>query len=316
MTKLFCFSILFVVTIFAAGLFSGCKIFTPATKKDTIAESRNLRQEGILLLERGEIQNAEKKLSEAVELNKKDAEIKRSWAESLWKLGKKQEAVAQLTESLVLTGNNDVKTLLSLSEKCYELGDYEIAFDCAEKAINATKSDWAAAEENRALISRAWVIRARVKRNQNEIQQAFADYHKAISLDPKNAGLLSELAVLQTANHQPERALATWHSVGRLYPPEQEPPQVVFGCGDAYMAMQQYPLACDQYEIANRRWPENINSYCRLAEAKLACGMIHEAAIIAQRAFELAPNHQECLAVRNHVESVIAQQLQGQGLIR
>ncbi|MDR1384087.1 MAG: hypothetical protein LBJ67_09615 [Planctomycetaceae bacterium] len=304
------------MTTFVAGLFSGCKLFTPTTKKDTIAESRNLRQEGILLLERGELQNAEKKLSAAVELNKKDTEIKRSWAESLWKLGKKQEAVAQLTESLVLAGNNDVKTLLSLSEKCYELGDYEMAFECAEKAINATKSDWASTEENRMLISRAWVIRARVKWRQNEIQSALADYHKAISLDPKNAGLLSELATLQTANRQPERALATWHSVGRLYPPEQEPPQVVFGCGDAYMAMQQYPLACDQYEIAYRRWPENIDSYCRLAEAKLACGMIREAEFIAQRALELAPNNQECLAVRNHVESVIAQQPQWQGLMR
>jgi tetratricopeptide (TPR) repeat protein len=219
--------------------------------------------------------------------------------------------VAQLTESLALAGNNDVKTLLSLSEKCYELGDYETAADCAEKAINVTKTDWASTEENRMLISRAWVIRARVKWRQNEISAALADYHKAISLDPKNAGLLSELAALQTVTQQPERALATWHSVGRLYPPDQEPPQVVFGCGDAYMAMRQYQLACEQYETANQRWPEDINSYCRLAEAKLACGKFREASSIAQRAAELAPNNRECLAIRNHVESVIAQQMNG-----
>ena len=298
-----------VVALIAVAIFPGCNLIpTRESKKDTTAESRNRWQEGVMFLERGQHQEAEKSLAQAVALNEKDAEIRRTYAESLWQTGKKQEAVEQLSEALTLAGKPDTKTLLSLAEKCYDLTYYDTALECAEKAIDSADAKWASTEENRLLISRAWVIRARVHWRNNELEPALNDYHKAISLCPKDQSLLSELATLQAAMGRPERALATWHSVSRMWPIDKEPQHVVFGRGNAYMAMRQYHLACDQFELANHRWPEDINTYCRLAEAQLACGRVNEAAMIAQRAVEIAPNNQTCLAIRENVRIARAQQ--------
>ena len=305
---------LFRTTIFCIGFFlapailSGCKTLDPRPNRAaTATESRNLWQEGIMLLERGENQAAETTLAQAVRLNEKDAEIRRTYAESLWHVGKKQEAVEHLSEALLLTAKQDTKILLSLTEKCYELGHYETSLDCAEKAIDSADAKWGSTEENRLLISKAWVIRARIHRQNGRTELALNDYHKAISLCPKDQGLLSELATLQAGMGQPERALATWHSVSRMWPLDQEPQHVVFGRGDAYMAMQQYHLACDQFESANRRWPEDVNTYCRLAEAQLACGRVNDAAMIAQRAVEIAPENRTCIAMYEQVRVVLAQ---------
>ncbi len=298
-----------VFVLIAVAVLPGCNLIGPRTSKtDAANESRNLWQEGVMLQERGEYAEAENLLAQAVTLNAKDAEIRKSYAESLWRTGKKEEAVAQLSEALTLAGKSDTKILLLLSEKCYDMGHFPTALECAEKAIDSADVKWAAVEENRLLLSRAWVIRARVHWRNNELQPALNDYHKAISLCPKNQELLSELATLQGVMGQPERALATWHSVSRMWPLDKEPPHVVFGRGDAYMAMRQYHLACDQFALANRRWPEDVNTYCRLAEAQLACGRARDAAVVAQRAMEIAPENPVCLAVREHVQVALAGQ--------
>jgi tetratricopeptide (TPR) repeat protein len=298
-----------LVILIAVAVVPGCKLIPMrAPKTDIDTESRKLWQQGIMLQERGYYQQAEIDLAEAVGLNAQDAEIRRSYAELLWQMSKKQESVDQLAQALTLAGKPDTRILLSLAEKCYELGHYETALECAEKAIDSADPKWSATEENRTLLSRAWVIRARVHWRNNALQPALNDYHKAISFCPKNQELLSELATLQMVMKKPEQALATWHSVSRLWPPDQEPQHVVFGRGDAYMAMQQYHLACNQFELANRRWPEDLNTYTRLAEAQLASGRTREAMVVAQRALELAPQNAACLAIREQVQMALTQQ--------
>ena len=290
---------------------SGCNLIRPRAQKiDKVGESRDLLREGVLLQEHGDYSQAENRLAEAIALNEKDVEIRRSYAETLWRTGKKQESIEQLSEALTLAGKPDTRILLSLSEKCYDLGYIDEALACAEKAIDSADAQWASPEspENRSLLSWAWVIRARVHWRNKELYAALNDYHKAISLCPKNPDLLSELATLQMEMEKPELALATWHSVSRLGPLDQEPQQVVFGRGEVYMAMRQYHLACDQFELANKRWPEDIRTYCRLAEAQLACGRTKEAATIAQRAMTIAPQNPVCLALHEQVQIALGQQ--------
>ena len=292
--------------LIAVAVFPGCRLIPlrgPKTDNDT--ESRKLSQQGVMLLERGDYDQAEICMAEAVAINAKDADIRRSYAELLWQMSKKQESVDQLSQALSLARKPDTRIMLSLAEKCYELGHHETAVECAEKAIYNADVKWISTEENKSLLSRAWVIRARVHWRNNELQPALDDYYKAISLCPKNKELLSELATLQMTMKRPEQALATWHSVGKLY--QEEPQHVVFGRGDAYMAMKQYHLASDQFALANQRWPEDINTYCRLAEAQLACGRVKEAAMIAQRAIEIAPQNPVCLAMHEQVRFALAQ---------
>jgi len=298
-----CWNSVLVVIAFVLFLSStGCILPQLNKAKVDAAKSRKLQQEGATFYEQGDWENAEKKLSEAVKINEKDMEIRGNYAESLWQMGKKQQAIAQLTEAVRVSQGKDVKIMLSLAEKCYDMGDYDTAFDCAEQTI------FLASVENKSIIDQAWVIRARVNWRRGHLQQALNDYHKAISLNAKDPVILSELASLQETLGMPDRALVTWQSVSRLYPPDQEPQQVVFGRGNAYMAMQLYHEANDQFVLANKRWPQNVETYCRLTEAKLACGQIQDAAQVAKLAIEIAPDNQDCLAVQKNVEIALSHQ--------
>jgi len=267
-----------------------------------VAKSHKLQQEGAISYEQGDWENAEKKLSEAVKINEKDLEIRRNYAESLWRMGRKQQAIAQLTEGIQVSRGKDMKIMLSLAEKCYDMGDYDTAFDCAEQTISLANA------ENKSTIDQAWVIRARVNWRRGQLQQALNDYHKAISLNAKDPVILSELASLQEALGMPDRALVTWQSVGRLYPPDQEPQHVVLGRGNAYMAMRLYHEAGDQFTLANKRWPQNVETYFRLTEAKLACGQLQDAARTAKLAVEIAPDNPYCLALQKNVEIALSHQ--------
>jgi len=270
--------------------------------KTDVAKSHKLQQEGAISYEQGDWENAEKKLSEAVKINEKDLEIRRNYAESLWRMGRKQQAIAQLTEGIQVSRGKDMKIMLSLAEKCYDMGDYDTAFDCAEQTISLANA------ENKSTIDQAWVIRARVNWRRGQLQQALNDYHKAISLNAKDPVILSELASLQEALGMPDRALVTWQSVGRLYPPDQEPQHVVLGRGNAYMAMRLYHEAGDQFTLANKRWPQNVETYFRLTEAKLACGQLQDAARTAKLAVEIAPDNPYCLALQKNVEIALSHQ--------
>ena len=273
----------------------GCNFSAPfrMSIKETV-RSRDLMQEAALAMEHNEWVIAEEKLFRAVKINAKDADLRSKYAEVLWQRGKKQEAVEQLLEAVKISPN-DANLSMQLADLCFQIGDYESSFRCANDAIKL------ATEEHRHTIHKAWAILGRIERQNNNTQKALAHYHKAISLAPKNAELITELAKLYEEMRQPERALLTWQKASLFYQPDEEPIQIVTGRGNAYMAMQRYHEAVEQYTIAQQRWPHDVGGYYRLAQAHIALGNLDNANAITEQAIAIAPSDRQLIDLQNRV---------------
>ncbi|MCL2744280.1 MAG: tetratricopeptide repeat protein, partial [Planctomycetaceae bacterium] len=122
--------------IFALVLlpFAGCKLahsfrsLTPGTIR-----SGELNRQGNTAMVQGKWEEAEKKLEEAIKINKKDAELRLSYAEALWNLGKHQESLKQLNEALKYDENEAIH--LSAAEKELAVGNLKSALRHAEFVV-------------------------------------------------------------------------------------------------------------------------------------------------------------------------------------
>ncbi len=220
-------------------------------------------------MEKGNWEEAEKKFEEAVKLNKKDAELRRHYAEALWAQGKHREALEQLDEAAKRNDGADVSLEISFAEKYLFLGDLPTAYRHADQAIRCNpkefkawalrgKAIWCLAERQIGNVSGAETTKA--------FDQARNDYYRALSLSPNNRGVLPELAMLQMRRNEPEYALATWQNLQELYPPGAEPTDVLQGKAEAYLAMNRLADAADCLLAAQRRTPNDPNILQRLQE--------------------------------------------------
>ena len=82
--------------VVCVGVGGGCRNVPFYRMTSKASKSLPLSREGIVAFERGDLLRAEENLREAVELNDSDVETCRYYAETLWRLGKRDEAIAVL----------------------------------------------------------------------------------------------------------------------------------------------------------------------------------------------------------------------------
>jgi tetratricopeptide (TPR) repeat protein len=226
---------------------------------------------GIAALERGDLTEAEKRLEDAVRLNKNDINHRRYYAEALWQQGKHQEALQQLDEAVKRGGQNSDSLYISLAEKYLVLQDYTTAYRYADEAVRLNPQD-----------ARCWTLRGRAKRLQASHQagytehstemfhQARGDYLRAVSLSPNDRELLAELAAVQMSCKQPEQALATWLTIQSLYAQNGEPTEVLIGKTETLLALRRFDEAETALTFIRQRGLENSEEGRRLQERVMA----------------------------------------------
>jgi tetratricopeptide (TPR) repeat protein len=212
-------------------LTSGCclnRSFAPLSPSQIFGSEQS--RQGIAAMERGDLNEAERRLEDAVRWNKSDINHRRHYAEALWQQGKHQEALLQLNEAVNRGGKNDASLHISLAEKRLALEDYSKAYRHADEAVRLAPQD-----------AQSWALRGRAKQwetlrangkkvfDAEKLHEAREDYLRAVSLAPNDKELLTELASIQMRCGQPEQALATWLSVQSLYPQGGEPAEVLIG---------------------------------------------------------------------------------------
>ncbi|MDR2644266.1 MAG: tetratricopeptide repeat protein [Planctomycetaceae bacterium] len=265
-----CFIFLLPVLILATG----CKLpqtFNPLTASRL--RSVELEHLGNTALERGDNQAAEKYLSDALRLNRRDVELRRSYAESLWQQGKQHESLEQLRYAQKYGDKNGVTLNISLAEKLLVLGDIDGAYAQAEEAVKLAPQD-----------ARGWALRGKTilasvqkqlnnPNKQNEIannesgnQQNITtsdkireliiksrnDYYRAISIDPENRDVLADLANVQLLAGQPEQSLVTLQNLQDQYPPDSLPPEILRIKARSYLALKKYDDANRCLAAANK----------------------------------------------------------------
>ena len=261
---------------------------------ESLAMSRQLTQQGVAAMERGDSKRAAQSLAEAVRTSPIDPDARRHFAESLWRSGDRVNAVAHMNEAVRLTPD-DAMMQVRLAEMQLALGDVESAERNAAGAIDQNPK-----------LAAAWTARARVMRAAGQPRRALADCHRALSLTPDDRNLLLITAELYRQLNQPQRALGTLHTLADTYVPGEEPQDVLVLQGFAYVALGRYDDAVRAYHAVLAKTPESPEVLYHLAQAQWRAGRPAEASRAARQALALQPEHQESLAILEQIEVAAA----------
>ncbi len=284
--------------VLLALLSSGCRLpGRDGSVPQSLTDCRRLSQQGVAALERGQQQSAETLLAKAVAACPTDAEARRHYAESLWRRGARQEAVAQLEQASRLAGD-DASLLVRLAEMQLAGGQLELAQKNAEQAIALDPK-----------LPGAWAVRGGAVRAAGQPQQALADYLRALGYAPSDRTILLAIAELHRELNQPEQALHTLQALADTYSPGEEPGQVLFLMGIAYAALGRNEDSVESLTAAVLREKPTPEMFYGLAQAQLRAGHSAEAAEAARHALALQPQHQPSRDLLQHIE--VAQQPPG-----
>jgi predicted Zn-dependent protease len=160
----------------------------------------------------------------------------------------------------------------------------------------------------------AWAIHGGVMKAKGQPQQALAAYLHALGLDPQDRNSMFEVAELYRMQNQPDRALQTLQTLADCYPPGEVPQNVWYLTGAAYLALNRPDEAVENMREAVRCGKPNSDLYCRLAEAEFLAGNSREAAMAANQALALQPQHPESLDVLQRIQ--VAEQSHGDRILK
>jgi tetratricopeptide (TPR) repeat protein len=272
-------------------LLAGCRLpgmDGPVSR--SLASSRQMCQQGVAALERGQWEEAETVLSHAVSICPGNPDARRNYADALWNRGSRREAIAQLEQAQRLAPEN-ATLCVRMAEMRLALGQTDPAMDSAQRAIDLDPR-----------LADAWAARARVMRAVNRPADALADYQRALGYQPQDRTIPLEMAEVYGQINQPQRALATLQGLAERYPTGEEPQRVLYLEGLTQMALGRFPEAAESLSAAAAREKPTPELLYRLAEARMSAGYREEAAAAAREALALDPRHQPSQQLLQRVE--------------
>ncbi len=256
----------------------------------SLADCRRLSRQGVAALERGRQQTAETMLAQAVTACPVDAEARRHYADSLWQRGARAEAIAQMEEAVRLA-DEDASFSVRLAEMYSADGRAALARESADRAIDLDPK-----------LPGAWAVRGGVLRSLGQPREALADYLRALGQAPEDREILLAVAELYRRLNEPRRALQTLQGLAETYSPGEEPGQVLYLMGSAYLAVGRYDDAVESLAAAVTRGKPTAEMYCRLGEAQLAAGRPEEAGAAARQALKLQPDYKPGAELLQRIE--------------
>jgi Tfp pilus assembly protein PilF len=259
-----------------------------------LATCRHYSHLAIAALDRGDVEQAERLASQAVESYPDDAQARRALAESLWRRGKASAAIDQIDAARKLAPN-DGTLLVQLGEMYLALDQWEAARELAAEAIDADPNAPA-----------AWTLRGDTFRAAGRPGDAISDYTRASGLSAGDPQILRRLAVASLARRQPQRALVYARMLVDSYSPT-EPPADAFDLQGAILAdLGRWSAAAEVYAQAARvqATPER---FCRLAEAELFSGEPTAARQTLDRMLTSHPQHVQGLALRSRLNESLGE---------
>jgi len=243
----------------------------------SLVTSRQLSQQGVAALERGQWDHADDLLGQAVRACPSNADAHRNYAEARWNRGFRDEALKELEAAQRLAPDN-AATVARIAEMRLAMGQTDAAWQTAQEAITLD-----------AKLASAWAVRARVLRAAGNPTQALADYHRALSLSPDDRRVPCEIAALYLELKQPQRALLAIQGLADRYSPGDEPQDVLYYQGLSYLALSRYDDAAESLAAASLQERPTAELLYPLAEAQLAAGRTAQAVASADQALTIDP---------------------------
>jgi len=274
-----------VATLLVTAL-AGCHLTgLDGTVSRSLVTSRQLSQQGVAALERGQYEHADEVLAQAVRACPSNAEAHRNYAEARWNRGFREEALKEIETARRLAPDN-ASILTRIAEMRLDQGQTDEARKAAQQAI-ALDGKYAS----------AWSVRARVMRAAGNSAQALADYYRALSLSPDDRKIPCEVAALYLEQNQPQRALVAIQGLADKYSPGDEPQEILYYQGLAYLGLERYGDAAVSLSAAAQRDQPTAEILFRLAQAECLGGRIAEGRAAAEQSLAINPNHQPARAL-------------------
>ncbi len=264
----------------AAVWLSGCNLVQRHMRPVRELEvSRQLTREASFALERGDLQEADRLLVEALRECKTDAEARALYGDVLWRLGQHEAALQQL-QWAVQQAPDLPSIQLRLAEKYLESGDTGLAQRHTEAAIRHGHDNGA-----------AWLTHGRVLQAQGKMEAAIRAYQRSLDCYPDNPDALASLAVCYQASGQLDRALAEWQAALEKCQPGQEPVAWLVGLGQVYRQVRRPADAAEQFAHAAERDSGNPDLLVQAGLAWLEAGDRRAAVSSFQQALAKAPQN-------------------------
>ncbi len=258
-------SFLLTVLFASLGLRGQSSAFAQATQSASPVETQNQAlaavQQGYVLLSQKNLAGAEASFRSAVALEPKHAEAHHGLGIVLWREGRKDAALRELTEA----------TKLDPGSASLHLDVARAAWSLADESQDAEASRSPDAE-----------ITADSYRS-----IAIAEMQKALSLQPRDAQTHLSLAELFIEAHQPKSAIDQAQMAAQLQPANAA---VFVILGRAYQDQGNDVEATAQYEKAIQLNPHDGESYMAIAELRIHQGNIPEAVKALRSAIAASPN--------------------------
>jgi tetratricopeptide (TPR) repeat protein len=274
----------------AAGLSAGCHFRGEGPVPRSLVLSRQLSQQGLSAMERGNWTRADELLAQAVKVSPQDAEARYRYAEVLWQRKDHRAALEQIDKALQLAPD-DPKILLRAAQMRIAMDQVQQAGMLIDKAIDADPKNPA-----------VWALRGQLRSKSGDLRDALVDYHRALGYRPDDRETLLEVAEVYRRLNQPQRALAALQTLSETYPPGEETPQILYLTGLAYSALGRYAEAADCLSQVQTRGPATSEILYWLADAQLKAGQQSAARQTAAQLLSLDPRHAGGLALAERID--------------
>ena len=266
---------------------AGCNSLGRRKSQGNAIRAREMTRLGQDAMVENRWQEAETRLGHAVQLCPEDVTARRHYAQSLWRLGQKEEAIKQLRYAVEMSGGDPDWTV--------ELGEMLLAQD---------QLDQAEVVANQALevddgLAAAWELRANVLLQQGQENEALNDFHRARSLGGDTPQMLANMAAIYERKQRPHRVLASLLRLEERVGAYEMSVEDLQRKGLALRQVGRTVEAVDTLTLAHQRSPQNQEVLVQLADCQVAAGQIAEASKnleLARALGELDPSGQSLLA--------------------
>jgi len=264
-----------------AVAFNGCTTLARSKTDESVVSARQLSLRGINAAQQGQFQEAQVFFNRASEMCPLDEKIRYHYAETLWQLGSRTQAVAHMEEAVRLSGGN--------ADLVVRLGDMYLAGGDLQRA--AVQAD-AAIQANRQLAS-AWALRGDVLRSMGQDEEALASYHRALSNQSHYPHVQLAVADIYGRQRRHARALATLRTLADGYPSGETPTQVLVLQGLALKELGRYEAAAETLaSAAKQQKPPSTEVLAYLAETQWLAGDAANARLTLQTALSQSSQEQ------------------------
>ncbi len=248
-------------TALAAFWLSGCSLVQRHMRPLRELEvSRQLTREANFALERGDLQEADRLLVQALRQSSTDAEARALYGEVLWRLGRREAALQQL-KTAVRQAPDQAPIHLRLADKYLASGDAELAQRHTETAVRLSPGS-----------SAAWLMHGRVLQARGQTAAAISALQRCLDFNPEETEALARLAECYQASGQPDRALAEWQVALEKCRPGQEPVEWLAAVAQVYHSIGRDDDAAEYYAQAAERQNGNPDLLVQVALARLRTG--------------------------------------------